>query len=129
MNTDLSSSAICYGLYDENILIGFCAIIHFPHPKNPKIKHIHRLVIHPDYQGIGLGKKFLNFVSKLWFDKGYTVNIVTSARNLMIALNNDEHWGGLHYGRFEWSKSRTAMKALKQNNSENRITACFTYIK
>ena len=63
MNTEISSSARNYGLYDKNVLIGFCSVIHFPHPKNKMIKHIHRLVIHPDYQGIGLGKKF-----DLWFE-------------------------------------------------------------
>ena len=55
LNTDLSATARCYGLYDKDMIIGFCAVIHFPHPNNPRIKHIHRLVIHPDYQDIGIG--------------------------------------------------------------------------
>ena len=34
--------------------IAFCSVKHFPHPKNPKIKTVHRLVVRPDYQGLGI---------------------------------------------------------------------------
>lgn len=125
LNTDLATAAHSYGLYDEEKLIGFCSILHFPHPTNPKIKHIHRLVIHPDYQGIGLGKKLLNFVSEMWAKQGYDVSIITSAKNLMLGLKNDSHWGCTHYGKFLWDKSHTADIGLKAASSKNRRTASF----
>ena len=39
------------------------AIIHFPHPIK-SYKKVHRLVILPDYQGIGLGTLFLNWTQQ-----------------------------------------------------------------
>ena len=49
-----------YIMYDEYYnKIGICAFIHFPHNKIKLIK-VHRLVILPDYQGIGLGNKMLS---------------------------------------------------------------------
>lgn len=127
LNTELSSAAKCYGLYDKNMIIGFCAIKHFPHPRNPKIKHIHRLVIHPDYQGIGLGKRLLNFVAQLYDNDGYDVVLITSAKNLIAGLKNDANWGCTHYGRYKIS-NRTADKSLAASSSKNRITASFKFI-
>ena len=56
-------------------LAGFMAIIMFPHPKQPYRK-VHRLVIFPDYQGIGLGRIFLNYMGK--HIKDYPFAITTS---------------------------------------------------
>lgn len=126
LNTELSNAAQCYGLYDKETLIGFCSVIHFPHPKNPKIKHIHRLVIHPDYQGIGLGKKLLNFISKIYSDKGFDVSIITSAKNLIKGLQRDEHWICTHYGKFRID-NKTADVGLRNASSMNRRTASFVW--
>lgn len=126
LNTDLSTSAHCYGLYDENQIVGFCAVIHFPHPNNPRIKHIHRLVVHPDYQGIGLGKKLLNFVSDIYHKQQYDVVIITSAKNLIFGLKNDKNWSCTFYGRQKITK-RTADPALVKSSSKNRIVASFKY--
>lgn len=126
LNTDLSNASQCYGLYDENKLVGFCSVIHFPHPKNPKIKHIHRLVIHPDYQGIGLGKKLLNFVSDLYAKQGFDVSIITSAKNLILGLQKDKNWSCTHYGKFKID-NRTADKGLRKSSSMGRRTASFIW--
>ncbi len=126
MNTEISTSAKCYGLYDNDMLIGFCAVIHFPHPKNRRIKHIHRLVIHPDYQGIGLGKKLLNFVTQIYCEQKFDVFIITSARNLIYGLNKDSHWNCVSYQRFS-PPSQTSSINLRQTSSKERITASFKY--
>lgn len=66
MSKEIASACICYGLYDNNNIIGFCAVLHQPHPINKKLKRVSRLVILPDYQGIGLGTKFLNEIAKIY---------------------------------------------------------------
>ncbi len=109
------------------MLIGFCAVIHFPHPNNPKLKHIHRLVIHPDYQGIGLGKKLLNFVAELYAKQKYDVRLITSAKNLIFGLKHDKNWGCTNYGKHK-TPSKTGMKILAKSSSKERITASFKYI-
>lgn len=63
------NSCKCYGLYDNDTIIGFLAVIHQPHPKNTKLKRVSRLVILPDYQGIGLGTKFLNKIAEMYSEE------------------------------------------------------------
>ena len=124
---DLNGSAQCYGLFDGENIVGFCAVTHFPHPRNKKIKHCHRLVILPDYQGIGLGTKFLAEIAQMYADQGFDFSITTSAKNLMQALNRRKEWVCQHYGHMGLITSKTGMKQLNKTSSNNRNTATFFY--
>ena len=76
MNTELSNLAKCFGCYNEqNEIIGFCAVLHRPNKKILNLKGIHRLVILPDYQGIGIGTKFLNIVAEYYAQQGFEISI------------------------------------------------------
>ena len=68
------------------------AILHQPHPKNDKIKRVSRLVILPDYQGIGLGTSFLNAIANIYSKQNYDFSIITSAKNLIYALKKSNKW-------------------------------------
>ena len=86
MTTELQKQAVCYGCYDDKTICGFIGVIHFPHPVNKKIKSISRLCVLPDYQGIGIGRRFLNVIAKKYADEGFDVKITTSAKNLMKSV-------------------------------------------
>ena len=60
-----------YGLYYGENQIGFqCFANYVPHRKDTKIiYHSNRTVIHPDYNGLGLGIKLINETSKLLYKK------------------------------------------------------------
>jgi GNAT superfamily N-acetyltransferase len=46
----------------------------------------------PDYQGIGLGTQFLNIVADYYKQLGFDFRIVTSAKNMIYALNKSAKW-------------------------------------
>lgn len=46
----------------------------------------------PDYQGIGLGTRFLNAVAEIYSKKGYDFSIVSSAKNLISSLRKNNNW-------------------------------------
>lgn len=124
MSSDLSHSAQCYGVYDNEEIVAFIGIIHFPHPKNSKIKKVTRLVVLPDYQGIGLGVAFLNIVAEIY--KGYDFRITTSAKNLIHALNKHKNWRLEHYGR---SKMPLSLKEEMKKSFRGHVkTASFIYV-
>lgn len=60
-----------YGLFYKENQIGFqCFANYTPHRKGTKIiYHSNRTVVHPDYNGLGLGIKLINETSKLLFEK------------------------------------------------------------
>lgn len=117
LNGDISKGARCFGLYDQDKIIGFIGVIHFPHPKNKKIKRVTRLVILPDYQGIGLGTKFLNVVAHIYVNEGFDFRIVTSAKNLIYALNKNKDWEFKTYKRNKVDpKSKLTLKNTIRTN-------------
>lgn len=103
--------------------------MHFPHPKNSKIKRVTRLVILPDYQGIGLGTKFLNFVADFFTKQGFDFRIVTSAKNLIYALNRNKNWSLQRYEKGKMPKGETAKEELKRHARTNVKIASFLFVK
>jgi len=99
---------------------GFLSVLHFPHPKAKNIKKVHRLVILPDYQGAGIGIKFLNEIGKIYKSQKYRYSIVTSAPSLINALKKLENWNCSRIGR---GKSKS--NSITIGDSTNRITASF----
>jgi|GEM_PF-4489574 len=57
------------------------------------------MVILPDYQGIGLGIKFLEEIAKMYMKQGFDFAITTTAKNLVNALCKNEEWILSRYGK------------------------------
>ena len=80
LNHNLASNTTnIFLLLNENQdKVGFIAFRVFPHPRIA-LEKIHRLVILPDYQGIGLGNSFLSKTCALHFkEKNKTISITTN---------------------------------------------------
>ena len=85
---------------------------------------IHRLVVLPDYQGIGIGHRFLAFVADLYTKRGFAVRLVTSLVSLINSL--EKHgWRLKSFGH--QAQVTGGMDHLKKTNSHRRITASFAY--
>lgn len=128
LNSEISSASICFGLYDDDNIIGFIGVLHQPHSVNKKIKRVTRLVILPDYQGIGLGTKFLNIIADRYKKQGYDFTIVTSAKNLIHALMKSEKWFMTRYSATKSSSSENAIDFKRSTLRGDCKTASFKYI-
>lgn len=128
MNTDLPSASVCYGLYEKNNIIGFIAILHQPHGVNKKLKRCSRLVILPDYQGIGLGTKFLNVIAEHYKKQGYDFSIVTSAKNMIYALRKSPKWIMTRYSSNKCSSNKSAIDFKRKSMRSDCKTGGFRYI-
>ena len=129
MNTDLASACRCYGLYDGDNIIGFCGVLHQPHGMNKKIKRCSRIVILPDYQGIGLGYKFLNVIAEYYSKMGYDFSIVTSAKNFITKLYNSDKWEMRRLSANKCSSKKSAIDYKRSSMRSKCKTASFFYIK
>lgn len=90
LNTNILKQAECYALLYNKLPIGFIGII-----QNPGFfgcKRVHRLVIIPDFQGIGIGTKFLNCIGEIYNNKGEKLTIVSSHPGIIKSLSCSTEW-------------------------------------
>jgi GNAT superfamily N-acetyltransferase len=93
-------------------------------------KRVHRLVVLPDYQGIGIGTKFIKEVAKIVKQDGFELNLTTTTPSLVGALRRDPGWILARYGRTKgmgWVDAKNPQKQLAGASSEKRITYSFWY--
>lgn len=108
-------------------------IIHFPLKKGKK--RVHRLVVLPDYQGIGIGTAFIKEVAKMIAKEGFELNLTTTTPALVGALKKDKDWILARFGREKdgmkgyrrYEKSGIATKHLERSVSTKRVTYSFWY--
>lgn len=78
--------------------MAFLGVLHQPTRQRLPLKRVTRLVVLPDYQGIGIGCAFLDAIADLYMQEGFMFEIKTSARNLISSLRNDPAWRTASYG-------------------------------
>lgn len=102
-------------------------VLHQPHGVTKNIKRCSRLVILPDYQGIGLGTKFLDCIASMYVKRGYKFSIVTSAKNMIYALNKSKNWLIIRYSRNRCASKKSAIDYKRESMRGNCKTASFFY--
>ena len=126
MNTNLNTSALCYGLFQGDNIIAFLSVIHFPHPIVKNIKRVHRLVVLPDYQGIGIGSKFESYVAGIYKAHGFQFYTTTSAKNMIMTKAKSKDWKCTRHNIVSGG-TRTANETIKKTHRKVK-TASFEYI-
>lgn len=122
-----------YGLfYDEN-QIGFqCFANYTPHKANTKIiYHSNRTVIHPDYNGLGLGIKLINETSKLLYNEiDCKIMAKFSSTPVYKAMIKQKQWVFLGKNRLMGKIKKGGNMIRRSGFRENGVkTYCFKYIE
>lgn len=118
-----NNAASVYLAIVNNVLVGFISILHFPHPKIKNMKKVHRLVILPEYQGIGIGVKLLNEIANIYKKQKFRLSITTSSPSLIHTLKKSFLWKCIRFNRVGKQSSSTSVGNMVV--SENRYTATF----
>lgn len=105
-------------------------------------KRVHRLVVLPDFQGIGIGTRFINEVTKFYIENGFNMNLTTTTPALVHALARDKNWalvrksrmgnqfkGWAKYGTGDKKANEKLSKGFSNSTSANRITYSFNFKK
>lgn len=109
---------------------GFCAALPFPHPIKKNTWKEHRTVVLPDYQGVGIGRRFTNVVAELFASEGKHFISTTSNPAMIFARKNDDNWIVTRVGRMgNGSKNGVMQNSSKKGSTSNsRITVSFEYV-
>jgi ABC-type lipoprotein export system ATPase subunit/GNAT superfamily N-acetyltransferase len=118
-----NNAANVYVALVNDQIAGFISVLHFPHPKVKNMKKVHRLVISPDYQGIGIGGVLLNHIGDVYTKTKQRFNITTSAPSLIYSLKKSNKWITTRLSRTKAQSTSSTVGNMK--TSVNRITASF----
>jgi GNAT superfamily N-acetyltransferase len=94
LSGSLSNAAQCFYAAIDGELVGICAFLNMLGRKGHQ--RVTRIVVLPDYQGIGVGKHLLHAACDLVARAGNAVSITTSHPAMIAHLNRSPHWRVRH---------------------------------
>lgn len=123
----LHGAAKCFGLFVADECVAFNAYIPFPHPHVDDIRMGHRLVVLPDWQGLGIGLKFDNWLGEWLHGHGYRYHKTISHPALIHAYATSPRWRVL---TAQNRPNRTGAKRLHKTSGNLRklATRSFSYV-
>lgn len=91
LNTEIHKAAAQYvGILNDETVVCHTGVLQAA--MKPGVKRVHRFVTLPDYQGIGIGTAFINFIGDLYLQQGLKFNLITTTPALRFALDRDPKW-------------------------------------
>ena len=125
MTQEMNRSAMCFCFTWENQLVAFAAILPQLGKGVGKAMRMSRLVILPDFQGLGLGGKILDFMGGVCCANGFKFYIKTVNPRMGYHLEHSDKWKPTNHN----GKLRTEKKVVdKYGSLLVRPSYCFRYI-
>lgn len=92
LSAGIHTGAVCFGAWIGDTQAAFTSYLHFPHPRTRNIKMGHRLVVLPDYQGLGIGGRLDDWLGQHLYDQGYRYRNVVSHPAMIRAYSSSPRW-------------------------------------
>ena len=125
LSGSLASTARCYTALYQNKPIAFIAVVHI-HMK-ARYYRVTRLVVLPDYQGLGVGKRLLNFIAELYTSQTKVPFYILTS-NPQIIRGNAANWKITRFGHASKGRGNTRINnGLRSSLSRKRITVSIQY--
>lgn len=123
----LHNAAHCYGAFIGEECVAFNAHIPFPHPKVKNIRMGHRLVVLPDYQGLGIGGRFDDWLGQYLNERGYRYHKTISHPALIHYFMRSPRWK--MHGQNNRPTRGGAKRLRKTMQSSRKLaTRSFSYV-
>jgi energy-coupling factor transporter ATP-binding protein EcfA2 len=92
LDANLSSAAQCFEMFADGTPCGFNSYLHLPHARVKNIKLAHREVILPDWQGLGLGPLFADWMGQFLYERRFRLHYAISQPVLIRAFTRSPRW-------------------------------------
>lgn len=92
LSADLNNASTCYMALLNDIPIAFMALLTLPGRDVQHAWREHRVVVHPDYQGMGIGNKFSETIAQAYIEKGCRYFCKTSNPRMGEHRNRSPLW-------------------------------------
>lgn len=91
LSNSLARNARCFCAFLDQRPVAFMAMISFPHAISPGWRH-HRLVVLPDFQGVGIAHALNEYVAGVYRAKGRPVRMVASHPGVLSHCLRSPKW-------------------------------------
>ena len=126
LSGSLASTARCYTAVYQDKPVAFIAVVHI-HMK-ARYYRVTRLVVLPDYQGIGVGKRLLNFIVELYVSQTKVPFYILTS-NPQIIRGNLSNWKIKRFGHASKVRENTRINSEIRNSlSRKRITVSMQFV-
>lgn len=122
LSANLNEASNVYVAMIKNEIVGMCAILPQPNGYCMNGYRVHRLVINPDYQGIGIGKALLEWICEYYNAQNKVMYIRTSHIKFVNYLKKSINWK-------ETARSGKVSPNHLWNTNKKRTPYSFEYIK
>ena len=125
LNGDINNASRCYVAVWEGQIIGFISTLASPNGYIKSAWRGHRLVILPDFQGMGIGMKFVDAVAQIHLDQGHRFFNRNAHPRMGFYLNKSPLWKPTSKNK----KLRTDVthENLFKNHYVDNKRVCFSY--
>ena len=127
---ELNPSAKCFLFTWDDVPVAFIAILNSPRKGKANGHSVSRLVILPDYQGLGLSSIILNFCGGILKSLGddYTLYMKTIHDKVGDFMGRNSNWEATSYnGKIRSDKSAVS-EGKRYQNRLTRKSYCYKYI-
>lgn len=118
MTSDLNKAAACFCFTWNDEVVAFYSILPFPNGSIKNGVRGHRLVVLPDYQGLGIGSKISEFIGGVYKSIGYTLYCKTVNPRLGLYRSNSDKWSASSTNL----KERSEKEVSKEHNMMGGLT-------
>lgn len=127
LTQELNHSARCYALWANGRLAVFGGVLHRPHPDNPRVKGLSRLVTLPDWQGLGLAFVLTDTLGAAYKARGWYYHNYPAHPPFIRAFDRSPNWELRKQPKL--GNTRHGPKsALKTWKFDSRANAVFRYV-
>jgi GNAT superfamily N-acetyltransferase len=125
LNGSLGAGVRCYCVLYQDKPIAFIAVAAVR--MKAKYYRVSRLVVLPDYQGIGVGSRLLNFIAELYSSQTKMPFFILTS-NPQIIRGNLVKWRVDRYGHASRGKNNSRINdEIRNSLSRNRITVSLKF--
>lgn len=128
MTSEMNKSAMCFCFTWEDKLVGFASILPQIGRGVGKAMRMSRLVVLPDYQGLGIGRKILDFIGGICKNDGFKFFIKTINPRLGIYMENSDSWKPTPHNGKQRQERSEVLNWGKYRALYTRPSYCFQYV-
>ena len=127
MTNELNKSSQCFVFTWNNQIVGFCSVLPLFGKGIVNAVRFHRIVVLPDFQGLGIGSAIVDNIAAIYKSIGKTMYIKTINPRLGFYLTKSDKWMLTpHSGKYR--KDVEKNDALRCKSHLSRASYCAKYV-